>query len=329
MLHAVTWIASASLTVLAAWYAARGIGDSALQAVTEDVDLSGGTRAVEPPPALDDGQRPITADELLAAGLFPLPPAPPEAAAPDPTPQPTGLAQPAGPGGPPAPCVVPWRVVALVAAHAAPGRSFAAVEASGGTAEVRVGDHLDDAVVTRIARERIYLRGPGHAAECYLDLRDPDAGRRGDAPAAGPAAETVAGGSTRPASDTARPDPARVRADALAKAITRVSEDEYDVPKSLFATVADDPEPFIAGMRVVPAKDGDAVVGFRLFGVRPDSLPGLLGLRNGDVIAAVNGLPMTSMDNVMRAYGLLRMAGEINVELVRRAERRSLVYRMR
>ncbi|MBI5490756.1 MAG: hypothetical protein HY905_25710 [Deltaproteobacteria bacterium] len=324
MLHAVTWLASASLTVLAAWFAARGIGDSTLQAATEGVDLSGGIRAVESPPTLDDGRRPVTADELLAAGLFPLPPEPSAAAAPDPVPQPARTQV----GVAPAPCVLPWRVVALVAAHADPGRSFASIAAPGGTAEVRVGDHLDDAVVTRIARERIYLRGPGNAPECYLDLRDPGRSAAGTV-AAGPAAENAASGTETAAPDAATAEPDRVRAEAMARGIVRRSEGEYDVLQSLFATVADDPEPFIAGMRVVPAKDGDAVVGFRLFGVRPDGLAGLLGLRNGDVIAAVNGLPMTSMDNVLRAYGLLRMADEIRVEVMRRGERRSMVYRKR
>ena len=118
-------------------------------------------------------------------------------------------------------------------------------------------------------------------------------------------------------------------AGAMEKGITRISDTEFEVSRSLIATVAENPELAMASMRVAPAKDGDTVLGFRLHGVRTDTLAGRLGLRNGDVVTAVNGLPMTGMDNVLRAYGLLRLAGEITVDLLSRGERRSLVYRMR
>jgi general secretion pathway protein C len=324
MLHAVGWIVSAALTVLAAWFAARGIGDSALQAVTEDVDLSGGVSAAdEPAPAADRGP-PITADDLLAAGLFPLPLEPSAPPRRDPTPQPTREPL---PHGTPSRCLLPLRVVALVAARAAPARSLAAIAAPAGTSDVRVGDYVDDAVVTRIDPERVYLRRPGEPDECFLDLRDPAPSpappSRRPTPAPEPPSEPA------PQAATSAGGPADAFAAAMEKGITRVSDTEFEVSRSLIATVAEDPELAMASMRVAPARDGDTVLGFRLHGVRPDLLAGRLGLRNGDVVTGVNGLPMTSMDNVLRAYGLLRMAGEITVEVLGRGERRSLVYRMR
>ena len=325
VLHLATRVGAPALTVLAAWLAARGIGESTLQSLAAGVDLSGGSAAAASatPQAVPP---PITIDDLLAAGLFPDPPdppGPPSAGREDPAPQPAAL--PAA-GGPPRPCILPWRVVALVAARAAPARSLASIEGSGGVVEYRVGDHLDDAVVTRIARDRVYLRRSGETAECYLDIREPT-------PPAAAAGAAAPGGPDTPTFPEPMPPPAESgpeqRLAEAMDAIERTGDGEYDVPRALVRTVADDPDAAVGSMRVTPAKDGDTVLGFRLHGVRPGSLPGRLGLQNGDVVAAVNGLPMTSMDNVLRAYGLLRMADEITAEVLRRGERVSLTYRLR
>jgi len=45
--------------------------------------------------------------------------------------------------------------------------------------------------------------------------------------------------------------------------------------------------------RVVPEKEGDKVVGIRLFGIRQDSLLGTLGLENGDRLSSINGFEMS------------------------------------
>ncbi len=116
---------------------------------------------------------------------------------------------------------------------------------------------------------------------------------------------------------------------ALDEGIAALSDTEFAVQRSVIRTIIDNPQLAMESMRVTPARDGAATVGFRLFGGRDALLPEHLGLRNGDVIAAANGLPFDSMDNAMRAYGLLRMADEISLEIIRRGERRTLLYHLR
>lgn len=72
--------------------------------------------------------------------------------------------------------------------------------------------------------------------------------------------------------------------------------------------------------RVVPSvKDGETV-GFKFYGIRRDSLPKLLGLKNGDLLTHVNGEELTSMDKAMGLYTKLRRASNLSVTLERKGK---------
>jgi general secretion pathway protein C len=72
--------------------------------------------------------------------------------------------------------------------------------------------------------------------------------------------------------------------------------------------------------RVVPAiKDGETR-GFKFYGIRPGSLPKLLGLKNGDLLTNVNGNDLTSLDQAMGLYTKLRRASHLSVTLERKGK---------
>ena len=64
-------------------------------------------------------------------------------------------------------------------------------------------------------------------------------------------------------------------------------------------------------------KDGK-VLGIRLFGIRPDTLLGTLGIQNGDRLDAINGFNMGSPEKALEAYARLRTATELDITLNRR-----------
>jgi general secretion pathway protein C len=313
-----------TLALCAAWLAARGVGALLLPELMDGIDLAaGGVEGLPPvdpvPPA------PPRLEELAASNLFLLPPP----AAPDPSPQPAVLtilpAEPSVVG----PCRLPYRAVALVAfdGGAVDARSFAAVEHGGGVTEVRVGDHLDDAVVTRIGWNRLFLRRAGGDTECWLDLRAPPAPpappSRRPAAEAPPSVDAPAGAPAAPRTREER------FALALAEGIAPLGEDEFSVDRSILATAVENPDLATGAARVTPARDGGTTVGFRLFGVRPDALAGQLGLRTGDVVTSVNGVALDGVDNLMRVWGLVRQAETIEAVVFRRGEARTLRYRIR
>ena len=78
-----------------------------------------------------------------------------------------------------------------------------------------------------------------------------------------------------------------------------------------------DPSCLATSMRIVPAfRDGRAE-GFKLFGIRPESLPALLGFRNGDLVLKVNGRALSSPESALEAYSALRSEKTFAVELER------------
>jgi type II secretion system protein C len=57
--------------------------------------------------------------------------------------------------------------------------------------------------------------------------------------------------------------------------------------------------------------------GFRLSRVKSGTLPRMLGLRSGDVITAINGQPLDSLDGAMKLYAKLRNAAHLTVDVTR------------
>jgi general secretion pathway protein C len=70
-------------------------------------------------------------------------------------------------------------------------------------------------------------------------------------------------------------------------------------------------------------------VGFRLYAVRPDGVLARIGLRNRDVILAVNGLPLTSPEGGLDAFVKLRSARHVSLGLERDGLRITHDHRVR
>ncbi len=72
--------------------------------------------------------------------------------------------------------------------------------------------------------------------------------------------------------------------------------------------------------RVMPSgKDGETK-GFKFYGIRPGSLPKLLGMKNGDLLTSVNGTELKSVDQVMGLLTKLRRASNLSVTIERKGE---------
>lgn len=70
--------------------------------------------------------------------------------------------------------------------------------------------------------------------------------------------------------------------------------------------------------RVVPSLRDGETRGYRLYGIRPGTLPKLLSFKNGDMITAVNGTPLDSIDAAMELYTKLRKAKSFEIEIERK-----------
>lgn len=78
------------------------------------------------------------------------------------------------------------------------------------------------------------------------------------------------------------------------------------------------PESLAKQARIVPSQRDAKTVGYKLYGIRPGSLPRLLSMKNGDMLVSINDTALTSLDNALAAYAELRDETHLDIELERK-----------
>jgi general secretion pathway protein C len=192
-----------------------------------------------------------------------------------------------------------FTLLAAVASSSAPEWSFATVSVDRQTNLYRVGDRIGDREVSGISWRYLFLRGT--VDECYVDMF-------GDAKAEKP--------RTRPA--------ALAVADDLGKGIQVDGPNERTVDRALVDAALANPAQFARSVRVRPYKKDGEVTGFRLRRIQKGSPLEMLGAQQGDIIHAVNGVNLTSVDQALAAYQNLRSDSRLNFSITRQGKPQNL-----
>jgi general secretion pathway protein C len=165
---------------------------------------------------------------------------------------------------------------------------------------VGIGDDVHGATVVDIDETRIHLRHQGRRE--LLHLLEPTDRAPSPVPAGGGLAAT---------------------------GISRVGERAFEIERATLDVLLADTTGLMKAARIVPeVRDGRAT-GFRLHAVRPDGVFARIGLRSGDVVVGINGLPLTSPESGLEAFVKLRSASHVSLELEREGRRVSFDYRIR
>jgi len=208
----------------------------------------------------------------------------PEVVAPIKAPKAIELAEPTPCGG--------GRVVVTVADTAMPADSMAVVAIGGGKGMVRPGNLLSGRPVLAVTPLRVWLGGKNI---CYLDATEHTAEPLKSKESKGTPLVTT--GSR----DIERIDDRHVRIDrALRDRLLETGG--ADLAKSF---------------RFAPDVVDGKMVGMRVLGVQEGSLIAKLGLRVGDKLRALNGLPIGGPEQLLELYAKLRTAPHLELELVR------------
>jgi len=171
-----------------------------------------------------------------------------------------------------------------------------------------IGMQVRLATVVDIQETRIYLDNAGKPE--YLDLIDKPQ-------AAAVAAPTPVAPSTDPF------------VAEMEKGIKKLSEHAYEVQRGTVDSLLGNMAVLSRAARIVPeVRDGKAS-GFRLFSVKSDGPFAKIGLQNGDVIYAINGLEMTSPDKALEIYTKLKSANHLAVALERNGQKITKDYNIR
>jgi general secretion pathway protein C len=172
-----------------------------------------------------------------------------------------------------------------------------------------VGSKLRDATIDDIVEDRVYLDF-GNGRREYLDLLD--------RPQPAPGAPAVAAAPST--------DPFSAELD---KGIKKLGEHNYEVQRATVDSLLGNMGALAKGARIVPETRDGKPAGFRLFSVRPDGPFAKIGLLNGDVVSAINGLEMTSPDQALLAYTKLKTANHLSVAIERNGQKITKDYNIR
>ncbi|MBC8132008.1 MAG: PDZ domain-containing protein, partial [Deltaproteobacteria bacterium] len=172
-----------------------------------------------------------------------------------------------------------------------------------------IGMKVREAIVEDIQETRIFLNNAGKRE--YLDLIDKPQTEVAASPVAAVAPST---------------DPFVAE---MEKGIKKLSEHQYEIQRGTVDSLLGNMAVLSRAARIVPeVRDGKAA-GFRLFSVKADGPFGKIGLQNGDVISAINGLEMTSPDKALEIYTKLKSANHLAVALERNGQKITKDYNIR
>jgi general secretion pathway protein C len=220
-------------------------------------------------------------------------------------------------GGPAAPpplqkTSLPLKLFAIMFAPTAPEWSMAIIRDNDdkSSGPYGVGSKIREATIDQIDETRVYLDFGGGRRE-YLELLDTPAPPPNAPAAAAPAAAK---------------DPL---AEALDKGIKKTGPNSYEVQHATLDSLLGNMAVLSKAARIVPEmKDGKSA-GFRLLSIKSDGPFGKIGLQNGDIISAINGLEMTSPDKALEVYTKLKTANHLSVGLDRNGQKVTMDYNIR
>jgi general secretion pathway protein C len=198
--------------------------------------------------------------------------------------------------------------VLVIAASSDPEWSFAAFSKGGGdtkTTLLRRGGDAFGKKVTFIGWDRVWLDNGGSLCQAQLFA----------APAAkpsepAPAASVVT--ATKPASGAPGVPP------EIAKGIVKISATEFNIDRGVVDKILENQADLMRQARIVPEMENGKTVGIKMYGIRPDTLLGTLGMENGDRLQTINGFEMASPEKALEAYAHLRTSDALAVKVTRR-----------
>jgi general secretion pathway protein C len=208
--------------------------------------------------------------------------------------------------------------VLIIAASADPNWSFAAFAGPGGDKKSilrRRGGEVSGKEVVFVGWDRVWLTSSGQL--CQAEMFRP---AHAETPPATPTSAT-------PTPKT--PGGAGSVPPEIAKGVVKVGATEFNVDRGVVDRILENQAELMRQARIVPEQENGKVVGIRLFGVRPDTLLGVLGMENGDRLEKINGFEMASPEKALEAYARLRTADKLTIQINRRGQPMNLDYNIK
>ena len=179
----------------------------------------------------------------------------------------------------------------------------------------RPGEKVRGATITGIDETRVHLDNVGKPE--FIDLLETEASAAAaTAPVAAAPAAPAAGGNDAFSQE-------------LDRGIKKTGENTYEIQRATLESVLGNMSLLARSARIVPEMRDGKAAGFRLYSVRPEGPFAKIGMQNGDVLSAINGLEITSPEKALEVYSKLKSASHLSLGLERNGQRLTKDYSIR
>ena len=176
----------------------------------------------------------------------------------------------------------------------------------------RVGDSVQEAQIKQILRGKVILRH-GDKDEILTMVEGDDKPH---------AAEPVVNSRRRPSRQRRSP----VQPAPPEEASVNIEEVTIPVGKDVLQDSLNNLNDLMTQVRVRPYFRRGKPEGLIVSQIKSDSVFAKLGLMNGDIIANVNGKPMSSPEEAFQFYNSLKSGENVNIEITRRGQKKMFTY---
>ncbi len=106
------------------------------------------------------------------------------------------------------------------------------------------------------------------------------------------------------------------------------SSQNITVKRSQIDTAVKDVNALMKQIRIRPHFTNGKPDGFRLTGIRPNSIFYKMGLKSGDIIMGVDGKDIESVDDALKFYQSLQSSSNVQLQIKRRGRLKNIDYRI-
>jgi len=189
--------------------------------------------------------------------------------------------------------------------------SLATIKLGGQSKLVRIGVMLDDSVMVADITSHYILLQKGTLTK-VVKLWDEATGTK-------PGLASAISHPPQPVSAVRAPD-------AFAKGVKKLGAYDYQIDRGMLEENLQDLTKLGMQARIVPNYENGQYRGFRLVGIRPDSLYRAIGLESGDLIKRVNGKDIDTPNKAIELFEQLRSSSTITLDVERRGQNVTMTY---
>jgi general secretion pathway protein C len=119
------------------------------------------------------------------------------------------------------------------------------------------------------------------------------------------------------------------RSNKFKEGIKEVSPGRYEVDRAMLDEQLSDLDSIIKQARAIPHYTKGKMTGFKVIGIRSNSIFRHLGLKSGDVLKSVGGEELTTLNKALGLFDKLKSSDNVSIELDRRGKAQDIEYNIK